>query len=540
MKHILQKLSLLVLMFCTVASVWAQDYPTLNEQAQRLRNLANSSNLASLKSLTKTESGKDIWMLTLGTGDIENKPAIAVVGGVEGSHLLGVEMAIRFAEGMISDHVSTLDKTTFYVFPNMSPDAYEQYFAALKWERSGNARATDDDRDGKMNEDPFEDLDGNGKITLMRVEDATGNYITHPSDDRVMIIADKSKGEKGTYLLFSEGTDNDKDGAFNEDGAGGIHFNKSLTYQYEFFKPGTGEYPVSELENRALLDELYEKWNVYAIFTFGPGNNLSSPWRYNPRGASQRIVSSIQEQDAELNKLLSDQYNKTVGLKDAPPSADNGGDFYQWAYFHFGRLSLSTPGWWVPTVKGDSTMKPNTDRNREVNFLRWAAQEGIADYFTDWKSVSHPDFPGKTVEVGGISPFKMMNPPVSMIDGVSDKHNQFIAELAGMQAGLQMVNLKTESVGKGLTRITVDVYNPGTLPTHTQMGARSRWLRNTKVELQLSNGQEVISGRKIQMLGSIGGDSSEQLTWLVKGSGSLTIEAGAPHLGFVSTNLNLK
>ena len=540
MKHSLQKLSLLVLMFCTVISVGAQDYPTLNEQAQRLRNLANSSNMASLKSLTKTQSGKDIWMLTLGTGDMENKPAIAVVGGVEGSHLLGVEMAIRFAEGMINDHAETLNSTTFYVFPNMSPDAYEQYFAAVKWERSGNAKDTDDDRDGKMNEDPFEDIDANGKITMMRVADVTGDWITHPADDRVMIKADKSKGEKGQYKLYSEGTDNDNDGFFNEDGVGGIHFNKSLTFQYEFFKPGTGEYPVSEPENRALLDELYSKWNVYAIFTFGPGNNLSSPWRYNPRGASQRIVTSIQERDAELNKLLSDEYNKTVGLKDAPSSADNGGDFYQWAYFHFGRLSLSTPGWWVPQVKGDSTMKANTDKNREVNFLRWAAKEGLNGYFTDWKRATHPDFMDQQVEIGGISPFAMINPPVSMIGDVAKKHNQFIADLAAKQAGIEVSNLKVEAVGKGMTRITVDLYNPGTLPTHTEMGSRSRWLRNIKVELKLGNGQQVVSGRKIQLLGSIGGDSSERITWLVKGSGSLVLEAGAPHIGFVSTNVNLK
>ncbi|WP_286745008.1 M14 family metallopeptidase, partial [Roseivirga sp. UBA1976] len=246
MKHNLQKLSLLVGMFCMVAMAWAQEYTTLPQQAQRLRNLANSSNMASLKSLTKTLGGKDIWMLTLGKGDAESKPAIAVVGGVEGSHLLSVEMALRFAEGIISDHSDVLDNTTFYVFPNMSPDAYEQYFAALKWERSGNARPTDDDRDGRLNEDPFDDLDGNGMITWMRVEDPTGDWITHPADSRIMIKADRSKGEKGMYKVFTEGRDNDLDGTFNEDGEGGIHFRKNLTYEYPYFVAGSGEHSVSE------------------------------------------------------------------------------------------------------------------------------------------------------------------------------------------------------------------------------------------------------------------------------------------------------
>ena len=87
-------------------------------------------------------------------GQHDNKPAIAVVGGVEGNHLLGTELAIGFAENLLQGSKqialkTLLNKTTFYVFPNMSPDAMEQYFATLKYERQGNATATDDDRDGK-------------------------------------------------------------------------------------------------------------------------------------------------------------------------------------------------------------------------------------------------------------------------------------------------------------------------------------------------------------------------------------------------------
>ncbi len=117
----------------------------------------------------------------------------------------------------------------------MSPDAMEQYFAPLKYERQGNAVSTDDDRDGKTNEDGLEDLDGNGKITWMRVESPVGEYKTNPDDPRVLLKADISKGEKGKYMLFPEGLDNDRDGSFNEDGEGGVWFNKNLTYKTSFF-----------------------------------------------------------------------------------------------------------------------------------------------------------------------------------------------------------------------------------------------------------------------------------------------------------------
>ena len=501
--------------------------------------LANSPKVR-LGSITTTRGGNDIWMLTLGTGDVDNKPAMVVVGGVEGAHLLGVELATQFAERIINDHSGVLENTTFYVFPNMSPDATAQSFAKQKSERSGNGRQTDDDRDGSINEDPFEDLNGDGLVTWMRVEDATGDWITHPADDRVMIKADKEKGEKGRYKIFTEGMDNDKDGSFNEDGEGGVHFRKNFTFEYPYFVPGSGEHSVSEKENRAMLDLLYTKWNVYGVFTFGPGNNLSTPWKYNRGGASKRVVTSILAGDAKLNKFASDAYNDALKLKDAPASGQQGGDFLQWAYFHFGRLSLGTPGWWAPTVKGDSTMTANKDKNAEVNYLRWAAQENIQDYFVEWTAMTHPDFPNQKVEVGGIAPFKMLNPPIAMVGDVAKKNTDFIVDLADMQASVKLMNLKSESVGKGMTRITVDVYNAGTLPTHTEMGARSRWLRPIRVEVKLSNGQEVISGRRIMTMSNIAGDDSQQISWLIKGKGSIEIEAGAPHAGTDNATVNLK
>ena len=69
----------------------------------------------------------------------------------------------------------------------MSPDAMEQYFASIKYERQGNEVDTDDDRDGSTNEDGYDDLDGNGKITLMRVHSTIGDYRSHPEDERVMV-----------------------------------------------------------------------------------------------------------------------------------------------------------------------------------------------------------------------------------------------------------------------------------------------------------------------------------------------------------------
>ncbi len=524
--------------FTTLQISAQSDYSNYSKLTQKIKSLqkSNATN-AKLEELTTTIGGHKIWALTLSKGKAENKPAIAIVSGVDGSHILGPEMAINIADNILKNHVNILEKTTFYIFPNMSPNATENYFSSLKHYKNGNAKKTDDDRDGAVNEDSFDDLNNDGLITMMRVEDITGDYTKLKDDERILVKADINKGEKGTYKLFSEGIDNDKDGLFNEDGKGGILFNKNFSYNYQYFTPGAGEHPVSEKENRDLLSFLYDRWNIFAIVTLGPENNLSTPLKYNASGAKKRVVTSVLKQDAALNKFLSDKYNKIIKAKDAPISKGKGGDFFQWSYFHFGKLALSTPGWWVPQVK-DSTKK--TSKNKVVNYLRWAEKENIKNAFVDWTTVSHPDFPNKKVEVGGIAPYKMLNPPYKMVADISKKHTDFIIELAKMQPNITLQNLTSEAVGNGITRISVDVHNTGLLPTHTEMGKRSRWLRKIKVAIGLNKSQEIISGKEITLLNSIDGDSSVKFSWLIKGNGSVTLEAGTSHTGVDSATIKLK
>jgi hypothetical protein len=534
--------------FLLVSTVKAQnDYSNYQQQNQRLNALVqNHPQLAKLKSLAKTSGGKDIWQLTIGSGNTESKPAIAVIGGVDGNHILGTELAIGFAENLLqgsnTDSIkSLLAKTTFYVFPNLSPDAMEQYFAAIKYERSGNATETDDDRDGSSNEDGYDDLDKNGKITWMRIESPIGDYRIHPEDPRILIKADPSKGEKGQFRLISEGIDNDKDDEFNEDGPGGVVVNKNFTYKHPSFTPGSGEFPVSEKEGRALLDNLFELFNVYAVVSFGNNNNLSSAVTYNAANANQRIVAGWLEPDVKVNNMASELYNKITNMKDAPKTNPTGGDLFSWAYFHYGRYSFSTPGWFVPKTKPDTTKKEKafTVEDATANYLRWATQQGISNTFTEWKAIQHPDFPNQKVEVGGVDPFVLINPPYKLVPDLVKKHSNFLVKLAGYQPEVDIVNVKTEKLGNGLTRISADIINKGALASHSKLGERSYWVKRISVKLNSSGNQSVISGKKIQLLNSLEGYSSQKLNWLVKGSGKVTLEAGSPTTGIKTIDINL-
>lgn len=534
--------------FFIAAGIKAQTgYSNYDQQTNRLTTLSKThSQSVKLRSITKTAGGKDIWMLTIGSGTTETKPGIAIVGGVDGNHLLGTELAIGFAEKLLqgsnTDSIKALlTKTTFYVFPNMSPDAMEQYFAALKYERQGNAVQTDDDRDGKLNEDGFDDLDGNGKITWLRVESPIGEYKTHSDDERVLVKADLTKGEKGKYVLLSEGIDNDKDGNFNEDGEGGVAFNKNLSYKHPSFTPGSGEFAVSENETRTLLDNLYQLFNVYAVISFSGNNNLSSPFTYTAANTTTRVITGWLEPDVKVNTMVSDLYNKTTKMKDAPKSNPAGGDLLSWGYYHYGRYSFSTPGWFVPKFQPDTTKKEKalSVEDASANYMHWAAGQGITDSYTEWKKIQHPDFPNQIVEVGGLSPFVLINPPFKLVDSITRKHTDFIVRLAGYQPELDIVNIKTEKLGGGLTRITASVINKGVLASHSKLGERSYWVKRINVKLNTSGNQSVISGKKIQVLNSLEGLGSKELTWLVKGSGKIVLEAGSPTTGTKRTEISL-
>ncbi len=537
---------LMALLFTTIALA-QNGYSNYAQQNKRINALAAAyPQVTKLQSIAKTPSGKDVWALVISNGTAESKPGIAVVGGVEGTHLLGMEMAIGFAENLLkgtnTDSVKTLlSKTSFYIFPNMSPDAMEQYFATLQYERQGNASQTDDDRDGKVNEDGYDDLDGNNKITWMRIESPVGEYKTSADDARVLVKADPTKGEKGKYQLISEGIDNDKDGQFNEDGDGGVWFNKNLSFKHPSFSPGAGEFAVSETETKALLDQLYQLYNVYAVVSFSSNNNLSSPFAFAPANPPPRVVASYLEQDAKTNAMVSDLYNKLTTMKDAPKTTPSGGDFLSWAYYHYGRFSYSTPGWFVPKPKPDTAKKDKTPvmDDISVNYLRWAQQQGIKDNYTDWKKINHPDFPGQNVEVGGINPFVLINPPYQLVDSIVKKHTAFIEKLAAYQPEIDIINLGTEKLGGGITRITATVINRGTLPSHSKLGERSYWVKRIHVTLNTEKNQAVISGKKIQLLNSLEGFGARELSWLVKGSGKCILEAGSPTTGIKKITISL-
>jgi hypothetical protein len=510
------------------------DFRTMSQKIDALSKEYPS--LCSVKPLVKTAGGKDIRMISVGTGDKDSKPGIAVVGGVEGTHVLGKELALGFAVSLLKESSSPkikglLDKVTFYIFPDVSPDATEQFFSDLKYERTVNARATDDDRDFVTDEDPFEDLNNDGLITLIRVSDPSGKYTPSAEDSRIMVQAEVSEGKSGGYLVYAEGIDNDKDESFNEDGAGGVNFNRNFTYNYEEYGLNAGMYPVSEPETKAVADFLFDKFNIYAVFTFGPQDNLGQPWKSSEKQGTDRRITSVMKTDEAVNKLVSDKYHEITGAKGAPSVKSASGNFVEWAYYHYGRYSFSTPAWWFPVEKG---------KNEEAAFLKFAEKKKMNDVFVPWTEIKHPGFPGKKTEVGGIKPFAMINPPADTLDYLITANYNFITAIALMHPELEFLDVTTEDAGENIYRVSLKLHNKGLFATCAEVGDKNIWTRIMRIKLEPSKGQTLLSGLKVQQIERLEGDKSSEFSWLINGKGTLKITAGALNTGTISSTIELK
>ncbi len=512
--------------------------------AQRLEALAQTDRqLVRVQSVARTLGKNDVWLAELGGGGGEERrrrPASLAIAGIEGNDLAGTVTLVAWVEGLARNYSTDtrtrqlLDSTTIYVFPRANPDAAASFFAKPKVEHTGNNRPMDDDHDGLTDEDGPDDLDGDGLITWMRVQDPEGEYIPDPAEPRLLLKADKAKGEVGAWRLFSEGRDDDHDEAWNEDGPGGVNLNRNFPYNYRFFAAGSGIHQVSEVETRALADFVVAHPNIGIVFTFGAADNLVQ----TPKGeAPKRPPTAMHEEDIPFYRELGKAWREALGLKKELTGSSEPGTFSDWMYFHRGRLSLAARPW-SPALalelakskagkEGDkpkdekspgdesaetkkeakpekpAPKKEDTRNEEDRAFLKWLDEHAPAA-FVPWKPFAHPDFPGRKVEIGGFAPFAKVNPPEKLLAELAQQQGQFLTGLAGKLPRVGIRKAEVKHLGNRIYDVTIQVENAGYLPTALAQGSLTREVDPTRVVLNLDQ-REILSGTKTTMLGPIEG-----------------------------------
>jgi hypothetical protein len=560
----MSKFLMFIFSFCTCFFASGQlNYPNLSELEKNMDDLVKKfPSLCKKEKIGQSASGKPIYVLKIGSGGEELKPGIFIAAGVDGSHISGVYQATKIAEQILTSNDSVWIKfksnNYLYVLPVLNVDAYSAAFSKPQEEVFWNSSSVDVDKDGRSNEDPAEDLNKDGWITHMRIPDPSGNWVQDSTHPFLLVEWDKKDYSKTRYRLFTEGVDNDRDGAFNEDGPGGVDLNLNFSFNYPSYQGRAGLHAMSESEARTIADYLFDRYNIYAVITLGQENTLSDPVKFDKQKNVKRIIGAPLEKDGAVNELVSEWYKKSNALPDPLPMAPKAGSFSQWAYFHYGRYSFSTPGWIAPVLKESSNPaeegeKKESDKkeatkgkkeggkdNYDLRYIKWADSMKIRDYFLPWAAYAHPDFPNQTLEIGGFKPYVRYNPPVEYLDSAVLKHVKFIGDLVQSMPVLAFTQVKTEALGNEIFRVSGKIVNTGKLPTHTELGDKTRWVRKIRHRIQPAANQTLVINKEKEFITALASGESREFSWLVKGKGELILEVASPMTGVQTFKVNLK
>ncbi len=529
------------------------EYYNNKSLGRRLAFLAErNSALMRAGSIARSMSKRKVWLVELGKGtkqDRQMRPAMFVVAGIEGSDLIGCTAAVNWVENLLEQYqddaeiAKLLQTTTIYIVPRLNPDAAEHFFARLKIETSSNHKPVDDDHDGLFDEDGPEDLNDDGFITWMRIEDPEGEYILDPKDDRLLLKADHLKSETGAWRYLREGVDNDHDERWNEDGQGGVNFNRNFPYDYKFFAEDAGVHQVSEAETRALADFVIEHPNIALVVTYGSADNLSkAPKGAEPAGR-RKPMTEVHQDDAGYYRVMSELYREALGLEKELEGASVPGAFSDWMYYHRGRLSLAARPW-SPAVaveisegaeegekepqeqdsesereennKDEDTEDDEDKRNeQERKELKWF-DEHAPEAFLEWRPIEHPDFPGQRAEVGGYRPFALTNPPAEMVGEVASKHAYFLTKAAQRLPRIGVRKIECRHLGRSVYEVEIQVENTGFLPTLLSHGRTTREVHPTRLVMELDD-ESFLSGSRITNLPAIRGSGGMvELRYIVR------------------------
>jgi len=541
---------------------WAKDFP----------------NLVDLYSVGKSFEGRDIWQITItnkATGKDTDKPAMFVEGNRHSGEVTAAECALWIGWHVLSNYgkdpeiTKLVDTKTLYLKPKNNPDGSDLYLLTAQSNRS-TVRPYDDDGDGLLDEDPPEDIDGDGFILQMRkkVEPGKGTMTIDPADKsgRLMIRAADGKGD---YMTYSEGIDNDGDGRVNEDGIGGLDLHRNYVENWRpmpgldftgrgWTQGGAGEYPLSETETRAVVMFLLEHPNV----SIGQTMDTSVPMLLHGPSTS-RMDESMFPEDLKIYKYFDEEGKKITGYARAgdtyydysvgnrgergggpgragappaggaradagrrggqAPAMDAGGELRgsplfghspDFGYFYYGSVWYGDELWNGGRLKdydGDGRVTP-------LEQLRYIDEELGGKYFVPWHKVNHPTL--GEVEIGGFNPkFWNQNPPPELLEEWIKKEAMFNMLLYKSLPQVKIVSTKVQPVKKepGTFEIVSVFTNEGFLPTALKQADRVKIVRPDAVQIALPAGLEFVGSRARQEIGYLQSKQTKEVRWKVKG-----------------------
>ncbi len=461
------------------------DHAGIGEVVRKLA--AAHPNYIKAGSIGKSHEGKDLYLLTVSdfrVGDPDRKPAYYIDGNIHSNEVQGSEFALYIAwylaemAGEVPAIDSLLRQRTLYIVPTINPDGRDHYLHQPNTASSPRTGLVprDNDHDGLVDEDGYNDLNGDGHITQMRRRNPNGRFIESPVDPRIMIPA--PPGQKGEWeILGLEGYDMDGDGLVNEDPVGGYDPNRNWPWRWapQYVQGGADYYPGSLPETRAVMDFVYSRPNIAAAQSYhnNGGMILRGPGvpqdEYKP--ADVRVFDHL----GRVGEEILPGYRYMIVWKDLYTVW--GGEL-DWLYGARGVITF-TNELWSSFLYFDKPVVNEPYDNVTARFDRLLM---MGEGYVPWTKVQHPQY--GEIEVGGMKKNFGRATPGFMMRAEAHRNAAFTLYQMSQMPQVSVDSVMTRSLPGGLTEVTAIVGNHKIIPTHTQQDLDNRISRPDWVTLE--------------------------------------------------------
>ena len=549
-----------------------------NELTRLLKAYAKEyPNLIRLESIGKSYEGREMWLLTATNfklGNEAEKPAMWVDGNLHASEVTGSTAALYLIHALVTRYkkdenvTRALDTRVFYIAPRVNPDGAEWALADSPKEIRSVTRPypyVEDHIDGLLY---GEDIDGDGRILQMRVEDPNGGWKVHPDDPRLMIRRDPIETGGKYYRILPEGLLKNFDGVTinirKPKESLDLNRNFPANWRTESEQSGAGDFPTSEAEARNLVEFVMKHKNITGFISFHTmsGVLLRGFSDHPDDDQNTEDLWTYQKIGAKGTEITGHPHISTYSEFKYYPKQVITGAFDEWAYEHRGVFSW-TVEFWSPQKQAGIENHKYIEWYREhpieddFKLLKWNDEVLKGKGFADWHIYNHPQL-GK-VELGGWDFLHMWtNVPLEFLEKEISPFPDWIVWHALISPKLALREASVTPLSADSFRVRLVVQNEGWLSTYVTKKALERKVtRGVIAEIQLPKGAKLVSGKEREELGELEGraykdafvsESSEgtsdrvKAEWVVKAKRGSKVKLIAKHDrgGVVRAEVQLK
>lgn len=502
--------------------------PELREALEQIA--AAHPGLVELRSLGRSHEDRDIPLVVLSnrdTGPDREKPGFWIDGNIHATELTASMAALYVIHALAERYEEDaqvrriLDEQALYIVPRLNPDGAALALAeSPAFLRSGTRRFPAKEKQDGLH---AEDIDGDGRILQMRIEDPAGPMKPSEADPRLMIRRGPDE-EGGTYYrVLPEGLIHNYDGYRVQMARPerSLDFNRNfpINWRPDGEQYGAGDYPGSEPEIRAVLSHFASHPNIFGGLTFHTYS------RAILRPFSDKPDDEMDTGDLWTYKAIGDRGTELTGYPNVSvnhhfryhPKQTISGVFDDWLYSHYGIFAFTVELWDLPTAAGI------TEKNEQKKFIEWMrfhpteddekifgfVAEEAPEHIVDWTPFDHPQL-GR-VEIGGMETmYTYRNPPHHMLEAEIAPQADFVTAFAALAPRLAWHALDATALGDGHWRVTAVVENVGFLASSGSQRARQAGVAHeVRLEIALPAGAELESGAPSVEVGHLEGRSNK-------------------------------